>query len=131
MATIEQAQIYNAVRQNIEWENLTPTQARTLLTDAEDYIRSVYKIRPNLTAEEGRMFDQLVCRLAATFQTNPPHAAPAPAIKSKSSGLGSMKSEVEYFEASSDPYPRITALVRPFLVREPSTGGVRISRMSR
>lgn len=111
MATIEQATIYNTVRKNEQWDMLTPNAAQALLTDAEDYIRNAYSIRSYLTADEGRILDSAIYRLAATFQTIPPQVANTAALKSEKKEGAGFKKEVEYFAASGDPYPYITALV--------------------
>lgn len=116
MATLEQANIYNALRQNEQWSELDESLARALLQDAEDYIRSVYDIRPNLTMEEQRIFDGLVCRLASIFVTRPPQVDAVPTIKRESKEGAGFKRETEYNPTGSDPYPYITAALRPFLV---------------
>ena len=118
MATLEQANTYNSVRGNDDWSELVdeaPQQAVALLQDAEDYIRSTYPVRPALTAEEQRIFDGIVCRLAAVFQANPPQIASSAAVKSEKKEGAGFKKETEYFEAGADPYPYVTAVIRPFL----------------
>ncbi len=114
MATLEQANAYNTIRGNDAWSKLASPAATALLIDAEDYIRA-YGIRANLTDDEQRMFDNIVCRLAAIMQTKPPQVAAAPTIKKESKEGAGFKKEVEYVAAASDPYPYITAVIRPFL----------------
>ena len=130
MATLVQATIYNTARQNAAWEELTPTQAQTLLTDAEDYIRTAYHpIRADLTVEEGRMFDQLVYRLAATLQKEQLGASAAQAIKSESKEGAGFKKETEYFQGSADPYPFITAMIGAFQAT-PTTYGLLVGKVT-
>jgi hypothetical protein len=131
MPTIEQAQAYNFARKNELWEELTPTQALVLLQDAEDYIRGAYDLRVSLTLEEGRILDNAICRLAATFQSTPPQVANNAALKRESKEGAGFKKETEYFAATGDPYPYITALMRALVKAPSSTGGIRISRMAR
>jgi hypothetical protein len=104
------------------WSNLDTTEATALLQDAEDYIRSVYKVRTNLATEEQRIFDGLVCRLAAAFQTNPPSIAAPQTVKMEKKELAGMKKETEYFQGDTDPYPYITANIRPFLDNSDAIG---------
>ncbi|UYY77498.1 hypothetical protein [Sphingomonas sp. R1] len=121
MATVTFANSYNTARGNTAWSNLDTTEASALLQDAEDYIRSVYKVRTNLTTDEQRIFDGLVCRLAATFQTDPAPVAAPQAVKMEKKELAGMKKETEYFQSNTDPYPYITATIRPFLVATTAT----------
>lgn len=130
MPTNEQAQIYNAARNNEDWLDLTPSQARALLQDAENYIRS-YPLRSNLNIDEHTLLEGLICRLASEFQKAPPQVTVAPLVKKEKSEMKGMISEVEYFAPGSDPYPYITTLLRPLLKRSSSSGGVRFSRMTR
>lgn len=115
MATLNQANLYHAVRDNTAWGNLDPSKAEALLQDAGDYIRSRYSVRAVLTTDEQRLLDQAVYRLAGIFQTNPPAGAAMPSIKSEKKELAGMKKEVEYNPADPDPYPYITAIVRSLL----------------
>jgi hypothetical protein len=130
MATLEQASIYNTARGNTAWATLNSPLATALLQDAEDYIRSVYPVRSGLTADEQRLFDGIVCRLASIFQTKPVQVAAAAAIKSEKKEGAGFKKEVEYADAGSDPYPYVTAVVRPLLVST-GTGGFTIGRLVR
>lgn len=115
MATLDQANLFHAVRDNTAWGNLDPSKAEALLQDASDYIRSRYGVRSVLTNDEQRLLDQAVYRLAGIFQTNPPAGAAMPSIKSEKKELAGMKKEVEYTSADPDPYPYITAIVQPLL----------------
>jgi hypothetical protein len=115
MATLEQANSYNAVRGNENWSDLDTPVAVALLQDAEDYIRAVYPVRSDLTIDEQRIFDGIVCRLAAIFQSKPPQVDAVASIKKESKEGAGFKKEVEYNAASDDPYPYITAVIRPFL----------------
>lgn len=115
MATLEQSNTYNEVRGNEEWSELPAAQARALLQDAEDYIRGAYSIRSNLTEDEQRTFDGIVCRLAAIFQNKPPQVDATASIKKESKEGAGFKKEVEYNAASSDPYPYVTAALRSLL----------------
>jgi hypothetical protein len=118
MPTIEQALAYNAARKNEAWLDLTNAAANALLQDAEDYIRGAYPIRSDLSIDDYRMFDGIVCRLASIFQTNPPQVVNRPALKVDIKEGAGFKKEQEFFEVGSDPYPYITAVIRPFLQRE-------------
>lgn len=131
MATLEYANTYNEIRGNEDWADLDPAPARALLTDAEDYIRSAYPIRTVLDADEQRVFDGLVCRLAAIFQKHPPAVAGTQAIKKESKEGVGFKKETEYVAASSDPYPYLTAVIRPFLQTASSASGFAIGRLIR
>ena len=124
MATLEQANTYNELRGNELWSDLEAAQARALLQDADDYVRGVYgPIRTDLTTDEQRMFDGIVCRLASIFQTKPPAVAATAAIKKESKeGANIGKKETEYFEGPSDPYPYITAVIAPFRRAVSATG---------
>lgn len=122
MATLTQANTYNAIRRNADWDELDTDEAEALLQDAEDYIRSVYAVRTDLAVEEQRIFDGIVCRLAAIFQKNPPPVDAAPAIKKESKEGAGFKKSVEYADGSSDPYPYITAVIRPFLQTKYGSG---------
>lgn len=115
MATLEQANTYQAIRENDDWAELAPALATALLQDAEDYIRGTYPVRPDLTLDEQQRFDAIVCRLAGIFQTKPPQDTAAPAIKKEAKEGAGFKKEVEYAETGSDPYPYITAVIRPLL----------------
>lgn len=130
MPTIEQALAYNTARNNEDWLDLIPREATALLTDAEAYIRS-YPLRRNLTIDEYVLLDQLICRLAAEFQKNPPLTAARPALKKDIKEGAGFKKEQEFFESNSDPYPYISAVIQPLLVKPASGGGVRFSRMVR
>ncbi len=132
MATLEQAAAYNELRGYEDWSELPASQARALLQDAEDYIRTVYKpIRPDLNVDEQRMFDNIVCRLAAIFQTKPPQVAAEPAIKKESKEGVGFKKEVEYVAADSDPYPYITAVIPLFRLSVTTGNGFVIGRLVR
>lgn len=122
MATLEQATAYNELRGYEDWSELPDAQAAALLQDAEDYIRTAYRVRSDLTAGEHRVFDNIVCRLAAMFQTKPPQVAATPAIKKESKEGAGFKKEVEYVAVGSDPYPYITAVIGSFLRPETPTG---------
>lgn len=128
MPTIEQANTYHAARRNLAWASLDPVLAVALLIDAEDYIRATYPVRTDLTDDEQRMFDSLVCRLADVFRTTPPEVATGDKIKKESKELAGMKKETEFEARSSDPYPYITVMVRAFLRTAPS---VHFGRMTR
>lgn len=128
MPTLEQANTYHAARQNLAWASLDPVLAVTLLTDAEDYIRATYPVRTDLTDDEQRMFDSLVCRLADAFRTSPPEVAATEKIKKESKELAGMKKETEFEARSSDPYPYITVMVRSFLR---STPGITMGKLVR
>lgn len=129
MATLEFANAYHAARQNTTWDDLDAVTARALLQDAEDYIRSVYSVRTTLTTEEQRIFDGIVSRLAAQFQTKPAPVDAKPAIKKESKEGAGFKKETEYTEVSGDPYPYVTAALRPFLIV--ATSGVVMGRLVR
>ncbi|MBD8699281.1 hypothetical protein IFT54_05555 [Sphingomonas sp. CFBP 13714] len=131
MATLEQATTYNEIRGNEAWADLDAPQAAALLIDAEDYIRSAYPIRSSLDADEQRVFDGLVCRLAAIFQKQPPAVAGAQAIKKESKEGAGFKKETEYVAAPSDPYPYLTAVIRPFLRTATTSAGFAIGRLIR
>lgn len=123
MATVQQANTYNLVRGNEDWADLqqdTP-RAIALLEDAEAYIRGTYSLRSTFTPSEQAMFDGVVCRLAAIFQTNPPQGAALASIKSEKKEGAGFKKEVEYNAAPADPYPYITAVLRSLLA--PTTVG--------
>ncbi len=125
MATIEQANAYFEVRENEDWAELEPALKTALLQDAQDYILSAYSIRQVLNAYEERLLDVATYRLAALFAIAPPKVASAPSIKKESKeGANIGKKEVEYFEASVDPYPYITALVRPLLASASTGQGI-------
>ena len=131
MATLQQATAYNTARGNTAWATLDSTRATALLEDAEAYILGTYAIRTNLTVEEKARFDNIVCRLAATFQASPPQTADAATVKrTVLEGEGVGKKETEYFQAGSDPYPYVTAVLRAFIV-QPSSGGVSIAKLVR
>lgn len=131
MATLEQAQTYNTLRGNELWEELDDPVAAALLQDAEDYIRGAYPVRANLTNEEQRTFDGIVCRLASVFQVTPPAAAASPAIKKESKEGVGFKKEVEYVAAGSDPYPYVTAILRGLLATASVSSGFAIGRLIR
>jgi len=131
MATLEQATTYNTARQNEEWSELEPEQARALLQDAEDYIRTVYPIRSNLDVDEQRIFDSVVCRLASLFQFKPPAVADSPAIKKESKEGVGFKKSVEYADGGTDPYPYVTAVLRPFLRTANPSVAFQIARLVR
>lgn len=116
MATVTFANSYNNARGNTAWSTLDTQEAQALLQDAEDYIRSVYNVRTTLTTDEQRIFDGLVCRLAAIFQTNPPAVAAPQTVKMEKKEGAGFKKETEYFQSDTDPYPYITATIRPFLI---------------
>jgi len=122
MATVTFANAYQSARGNTAWSSLDNTEASALLQDAEDYIRSVYKVRTTLSVDEQRIFDGLVCRLAGTFQIAPPSVGAPQMLKTEKKELAGMKKELEYFQGSSDPYPYITAAIRPFLVATTAPG---------
>lgn len=130
MPTIEQAQVYNAARKNDDWLDLTPAAANALLTDAEAYIRS-YPLRSELTLQEHVLLDQLICRLAAEFQKSPPQVSTRPVLKKDIKEGAGFKKEQEFYESVGDPYPYISVVIRPLLVRQSTAGGVRFSRMVR
>jgi hypothetical protein len=129
MATLEQSNTYNEVRGNEGWSELSAAQARALLQDAEDYIRGAYPIRSDLTENEQRTFDGIVCRLAAIFQNKAPQVDATPSIKKESKEGAGFKKEVEYNAAPSDPYPYVTAAVRLLLVTR--TGSLIMGRLVR
>lgn len=131
MATLEQANTYNEVRGNELWSDLEPAQVRALLADAEDYIRSVYPIRSDLDATEQRIFDGVVCRLAGIFQTKPPAVAGTPAIKKESKEAAGFKKSVEYADTPADPYPYVTAVLRPYLRTASGSASFQIARLVR
>lgn len=131
MATLAQANTYNANRGNTEWANLvgqSTARATALLEDAEQYIRSRFTMRTDLTEYEQSMFDNLVCRLANTFVTSPPQDAAAATVKKQVSDLKGLKKETEFNEVGSDPYPFVTILVGPLTVR---TSGYSLGRLRR
>jgi hypothetical protein len=130
MPTIEQAQVYNAARKNDDWLDLTPTSANALLVDAEDYIRGAYSIRADLDIDEYRMLDAAICRLAAVFQKSPPQVTPSQSLKKDIKEGAGFKKEQEFFEGSGDPYPYITAVLRPLLAQA-STGSFVLARLVR
>ncbi len=133
MATIEQARSYHVARgTGEEWENLDTVTAKALLSDAEDYVRS-FPIRSDLTVDEQRILDGLVCRLALIFHTNPPQFAAAATIKKQvKEGAGIGKLEVEYNAPSSDQYPYVTTLINRLLVKRSSElGGMSFARLVR
>lgn len=132
MATLAQANAYNTARGNTRWSELDAEPATALLQDAEDYIRSAYApIRDDLTIDEERIFDGLVCRLASVFQINPPQVASAPAVKKQTSELKGMKKEVEYEAAASDPYPYVTAVIGRFVAKPAAVPPVTMGRLRR
>lgn len=130
MATLEQSNTYNEVRGNEDWSELSAAQARALLQDAEDYIRGVYPIRFNLTEDEQRTFDGVVCRLASIFQKKPPQVDAVPAIKKEAKEGAGFKKETEYTVVTGDPYPYVTAVLKP-LYRTLATNGFSIGRLVR
>lgn len=131
MATLEQSNTYNEVRENEDWSELSAAQARALLQDAEDYIRGRFPIRSGLSENDQRIFDGLVCRLAAIFQKHPPQGAAQATIKKESKEGAGFKKEVEYNPTGADPYPYITAVIGPFLCTPSNTGGFAIARLVR
>lgn len=128
MATLAQSLTYHAIRQNEDWSELDPAFASALLQDAEDYIRLSYPIRSDLTADEQRVLDGIVCRLADVFRATPPQVAATAAVKKESKELAGMKKSLEYADAPTDPYPYITAVLRPFIARAPTIAMGRLVR---
>lgn len=120
MPTVEQFKAYHNARQNLALAALPDSQIIALLEDAEDYIRATYPVRDDLTPDEQRMFDSLICRLAGAFVSSPPEVATGDKIKKESKELAGMKKETEYEARSSDPYPYITVMVGAFLRSTPS-----------
>ncbi len=121
MATLEQSNTFNSVRGNDKWEDLEAAEARALLIDAEDYIRNRWSIRTDLTEDEQRRFDNIVCRLAAIFQVDPPKGASSQTVKKEVKEGAGFKKEVEYNPADVEAYPYIATVIRPF-VRFDATG---------
>ena len=120
MPTVQQSRTYHAARKNLAWAALDDIQVAALLADAEDYIRATYPLRNDLTPDEQRMLDSLICRLAGVFLDNPPEVTSGDKIKKESKELAGMKKETEFEARSSDPYTYITLMVQSFLRTTPS-----------
>lgn len=109
-----------AVRGFTDWTGDDRAQA---LVNASDYIRT-YRLRPTLTPPEQDTVNLATLLIAIDLLDNPaPALRSAPAVKRTEKQLGNLKTIAEYFEASNDPYPRITEMLAPLLVRAGAGGG--------
>ncbi|KQN28100.1 hypothetical protein ASF00_09330 [Sphingomonas sp. Leaf34] len=117
---LELADSMAAVRGFTDWTGDDRAQA---LVNASDYIRT-YRLRPTLTPPEQDTVNLATLLIAIDLLDNPaPALRSAPAVKRTEKQLGNLKTIAEYFEASNDPYPRITEMLAPLLVRAGAGGG--------
>lgn len=87
------------------------------LVNASDYMRR-YRLRPTLTADEQTTVNLATLLIARDLLLNTaPALRASAAVKKTEKQLNTLKTSIEYFESSSDPYPTITAMLEPLAVR--------------
>lgn len=87
------------------------------LVNASDYMRR-YRLRPTLTADEQTTVNLATLLIARDLLLNTAPALRASAgVKKTEKQLNTLKTSIEYFEGSNDPYPTITAMLAPLAVR--------------
>lgn len=114
---IDRAALYFAARGNQEWARLPAVAQSNALQVAADELAIRYpRLRTDLTETETQVLEQALFRLARAILAKPlALVATAPITKTRSK-LGEIEKETVYGEAVTDPFPDVTALLKPLLV---------------
>ena len=116
LPTISAADSYHSARANAAWEALPNDAAKTAaLLRAQDYILAVYSLVDGLEDDNATLATATIMLAGEMTAQGSLLDKNAGVRKSKKEmeGVGSI--EVEYNDSKSDPYPLITATLKPIL----------------
>jgi hypothetical protein len=129
VADIDDANTFHAARGYTDWEALNIDEKNSALLRANDYIAIHYAIKPDLTETEQVRFAFGRFTLARALAADKTPLRATPAIKKEAKELQGMKKSVEYADTPVDPYPYVTAWLRPLAPVVIATQTVRMGRM--
>lgn len=124
---IQTANAFHAARGNEAWDGSAEEKSAAILR-AQDYIEAFYVLRDG--TENHPLRDKAAALLALEFLTGAPALRQtAQIVKTKEDTAGALVEEFEYGDTPADPYPMITAILRPITVG--GSGGIRAMRVVR
>jgi len=126
--SIETITAFHKLRQN-DWPSTLANQ-QAALAKAMDYQRAYYPVRSTLTPTEQLVFNDAIALLALEMVEAPALRATQDVKRLKEQSSTGALVETEYLNATSDPFPQITAMLAP-LAPAPQSTAVRFSRLQR
>lgn len=126
--TIQAADAYHTLRGNDAWEALDTEQKTAALWRADDYLTAFYRFvdysneDEDVQAEYDLLKDAAKVVLALELRTAQSLTQTREVVKERKKIDGVVEKEFEYSNAPSDPYPQVTAMLRPILVQGRSSG---------
>ena len=130
--TVAEANAYHTLRGNEDWQYFGKDADKlAALYRASDFIRSYYRTTDSEAATA--LVREATIRLAPEIDNLAERRAAA-GIKSKKESLdGAVSEETTYFDnvADSDPFPDITALLKPVLIGASNGRGLSVIKVVR
>lgn len=124
---IQTADAFHTARGNSDWNDAQVEEKSAALMRAEDYI-DTYQLREGTENHPLRVKATLL--LALEFLSGAPTLKQtAQIVKFKEDTAGALVEETEYGDTPVDPYPIITALLRPLMAN--GSSGITVMRVVR
>jgi hypothetical protein len=121
--TIQAADAFHTLRANTAWELLDTDEKTAALWRADDYLSAFYQFVDYSNEDaatilsNNALLDTAKIILALEFRTAQSVTAKSNITKERKRVEGVIDKEFQYGEAPSDPYPQVTAMLRPILKR--------------
>lgn len=128
MTTIATADDLLTVRGS-NWASQSDEIKTAALAKASDYITANYTLVAEPDDDQRALLDLATALLADEFRSSQPALAAPTTIKESKEQLGTLLTDITYFDAPTDPYPTITGLLKSLVVD--ANPSVRFGRMVR